>query len=279
MAETKKRKVPENRKVVSASTGEDITASDKKSKAALPAATTPEDQKKAKGLRITAVLLWIVGIALEVLAFFLLIDYFHLPNTIYFAIAALVVDLIAVVIGSLLWKRANRLDPASKKNPVKFWLWNNMGLFASLIAFLPFIIVVLMNKELDVKSKRLAAIVAVVALLISGATGIDWNPVSAEDKIASQLSADGLGNGEVYWSRFGKKYHFYSDCSSLSRSEELTRGTVNEAFAAGRDSLCKICEKRCQDEGHLVTGDDVANDNLPDDIPDELPDELPEEAA
>ena len=65
----------------------------------------------------------------------------------YWLIGALVVDLILVIIGSQLWKKANRLDPASKQSSVKFFLWNNMGLIASVICFLPIVILLLANKE------------------------------------------------------------------------------------------------------------------------------------
>ena len=275
MAETKNKKVPENRKIVSASTGEEVKGGEKKARAGALSATTPEGQKKAKTMRFFAVVLWVVGFALEALAYFLIIDYFHFDNTFILALVALGVDLVAVIIGSQLWKRANDLDPASKQNKLKFWLWNNLGVFASLVAFLPFIILILSNKEMDGKNKKVAAVVALIALIVSGVTSYDFNPVSAEDKIAAQMTADSMGSGDVYWTRYGKKYHFYDDCSSLSRSEVLTMGTVNEAFEAGRDSLCKICEKRADNEGHLHTGDDLLKspEDTPEDIVDEPVDE------
>jgi len=259
MAETKK-KVPEDRKIVSASTGQEVTDSEvKKTKkqtesAAKAATATAEDKKKAKNQRILAVVLWILGLGMEVLAYLFLIDYFHLASTFIFCIVALAIDLVLVVIGSQLWKKANHVDPASKKNKVKFWLWNNLGVIASLLAFLPFIILVLLNKDLDGKSKRLAAIVAIVALLISGASSYDWNPVSQEDALAAAAAA---GGGSVYWTQYGKKYHIYDDCSSLTRSSTLFQGTVDEAFESGRDSLCKICERRAIEDGHLYNDNTI----------------------
>jgi hypothetical protein len=54
-----------------------------------------------------------------------------------------------------LWKKANHIDPASEKNKAKFWLWNNLGTILSVLAFLPIIILVFTNKDLDKKSKGL----------------------------------------------------------------------------------------------------------------------------
>jgi uncharacterized BrkB/YihY/UPF0761 family membrane protein len=71
------------------------------------------------------------------------------------------------IIGSLLWKKANHIDPISEENKVKFWLWNNLGTILSVLAFLPIIIFVLSNKKLDKKSKTMVTAIAVVALAIA----------------------------------------------------------------------------------------------------------------
>ena len=62
-------------------------------------------------------------------------------------IVFIALDLIFVVIGSLLWKKANRLNPASEKNGFKFFVQNQLGLIIAVIAFLPIVIMVFTNKN------------------------------------------------------------------------------------------------------------------------------------
>ncbi len=197
----------------------------------------------AAGLRVGAVICWIVAIAFEVLGFLIYLEKIMISwlPTLAGIIAVLVLDLIFVIIGSILWKKANHIDPASEKNKVKFWLWNNMGVIAMAICFFPFIILVLTNKEADKKTKTIATVAAVICLLIGGVASYDFNPVSSEMKEAAM---DVLGSETVYWTTFGKVYHTHDDCSHLNQSETLTYGTVEEAIAANRVRLCKTCANR-----------------------------------
>jgi len=197
----------------------------------------------AGGLRVGAVILWIVAIAFEVLAILVLfgkINITFMPQ-LWQLIAFLVLDLICVIIGSSLWKKANHIAPASAANKVKFWLWNNLGVIVSCFAFIPIIILMLTNKDLDKKTKTIATVVAIIALLIGGAASIDYNPVSSEELSAAEAA---LGDTIVYWAPFGKVYHTHDDCSALNVSEQLTYGTVDEAVAANRTRLCKFCANR-----------------------------------
>ncbi len=196
----------------------------------------------AKGLRIGAVLLWVLALALEVAALMVFLGKFDLKfmPQMYQLIGFLVLDLIAVIVGAQFWKKANHIDPVSEENQLKFWLWNNMGLIACAICFFPFIVLVLTNKDADKKTKTIATIAAVICLLIGGVASYDWNPVSIEQKEAAM---DVLGSETVYWSTFGKVYHTHDDCPHLNRSETLTYGTVEQAIAANRVRLCKTCAK------------------------------------
>lgn len=226
-------------KIVSASTGQTVSAK----KPVRPA--NPAQTGNAGGLRAGAVVLWIVGLVFEVLAIMLMFEkILILPkiDPLYKAIGALVLDLICVVIGSQLWKKANHIDPASQKNAFKFWLWNNMGVIVSAIAFIPFAILLLTNKNADKKSKTIGTIAAVVFLAISGLTSYDWNPLSAE------AVAEANNNSVVYWTAHGKKFHIYEDCQALNQSDELTMGTAQEAIDSGRGTICKFCEKRLETE-------------------------------
>lgn len=199
----------------------------------------------ATGLRIGAVALWLVAIGLEILAVMILngtvtLGFLPFP-TMAQIIVALVLDLICVIIGAQLWKKSNRIDPVSEKNKVKFWLWNNMGVIACVLAFVPFIILTLTDKKADPKLKKVATIVALVALLIGGVASYDFNPVSAEQK---QEAIEEYGETKVYWTPFGKVYHTDIDCHAMNRTDTITEGTVEQAIEANRTRVCKYCESR-----------------------------------
>ena len=197
----------------------------------------------AKSLRIGAVILWVAAIAFELVAVFTLFGKINITfmNTLTFLIILIVLDLICLVIGSQLWKKANHIDPASKKNKTKFWLWNNMGLIVAIFAFVPLIILLLTNKNLDKKTQTIAVVAACAALLIGGAASIDYNPVSAEEKQVAEANI----TGKVTWTQYGKVYHIYIDedtwCQHLNNSDTVKVGTVEEAIAAGKTRLCKTC--------------------------------------
>ena len=208
----------------------------------------------ATGLRIGAIVLWVVALALEVVAFLGLngtINLTFMPS-LWQIIIALVLDLVCVIIGSQLWKKANHIKPASEKNKFLFWLWNNMGLIVCAVAFIPFVILALTNKEADKKTKAIATVVAVIALLIGGVASYDFNPVSEEQ----QQAAISAINEDVFWSPFGKVYHTSEDCQALNQSDTLTYGTVEQAIAEGRTRLCAFCAKR-DDISGVVTDQSV----------------------
>ena len=194
----------------------------------------------AGGLRAGAVVLWIAAIVFEVLAVLVLFEKFVLQfmPTMYQIIAFLVLDLICVTIGSSLWKKANRIDPASRQNKTKFWLWNNMGVIVSIVAFVPIIVLMLSNKNLDKRMKAICTAVAAIALIIGGLISYDWSPISAEEKEELvTLYADDT----VYWAPYGRVYHTNEYCHTLNRSETLYEGTVEEAIDNGRSRLCSYC--------------------------------------
>lgn len=199
----------------------------------------------ATGLRIGAFVLWLAAIGLEVLAVMVFngnVTLSFLPlSTLVQIIVLLVLDLILVIIGSQLWKKSNHIDPASEKNKLKFWLWNNMGVIACVIAFVPFIVLALTNKDADAKTKKIASIVAIVALLIGGIASYDFNPISEEEKAEAMAE---YGDTMVYWTPFGKVYHTDENCHAMNRTDTITEGTVEQAIAANRTRLCKYCENR-----------------------------------
>ncbi len=239
MASSKKKKI------VSADDGREVAAGSRRRRAAAPVGN-------AAGLRIGAVLLWIAAIALEVVAVLILngtINWTFMPS-LWQMILALGLDLVCVIIGSLLWKKANRIRPASKRNKLKFWLWNNMGVIVCALAFIPFVVLALTDKKADKKTKAVATVVAVIALLIGGLFSYDFDPVSQEDLDAASAAI----TDDVYWSTFGKVYHTHEDCQALNQSDTLTYGTVEQAIAANRTRLCAFCAKRDDITGVVTDG-------------------------
>ncbi len=251
MAEAKKKKI------VSANTGKEVEAGSTRTiKQAAPVGN-------ATGYRIGAVVAWAVAIALEVVAVLMLIGKIDLKfvQVMYQLIGALVLDLVFVIIGSTLWKKANHIKPASEKNPVLFWLWNNMGLIVCAFAFIPFVVLALTNKEADKKTKAVATVVAIIALLIGGLVSYDWNPVSKEQQQAAMEAI----STNVYWSPFGRVYHTHTDCGHLNQTETLTEGTVEEAIAAGRTRLCSSCAKKDDIKGVVTDGNATTDDSSSED--------------
>src|SRR5574338_541004 len=115
-----------------------------------------ESKAKAKQLRLFAILAWVVAIAGEIFAILKLIH----NETLVWLIVAIVVILILAVTGSMLWKKSNRLDPASEKDKVKFFIQNQLGAILGVLAFLPLVIAIFMNKDIDKKTKGIAGVIA-----------------------------------------------------------------------------------------------------------------------
>ena len=247
MAEKKKKKI------ISADTGLEVEAGSRKKEKMKQAAPVGN----AGGLRAGAVALWVVALVCEIVAVMIYSGKINwtFVATIWQIIAALMLDLALVVTGAQLWKKANHIKPASEKNKFTFWLWNNMGVVACAVCFIPFIIIALLNKETDKKTKTVAVAVAVVALLISGVASYDWNPVSEE---MQQAAINAIAD-DVYWSPFGKVYHTHDDCQSLNQSDQLTYGTVEQAIAENRTRLCSFCAKRDDITGVVTDDVDVSD--------------------
>ena len=94
---------------------------------------------------------------------------------------------------------------------------------------------------MDAKTKKLVSIIAAIAIVIAALLSIDFSPTSSEDLAAAQELALEVGDGNAYWTQFGKSYHLNPDCSTLLRSSTIYEGTVEEAFAANREDPCDFC--------------------------------------
>ena len=220
---------------------------------------TPREGAKTK--RIIAICLWLVGIFFEVVAILRLkgtIDWLPKMSETTFLIICLVLDCIAVLIGSQFWKKANHIDPASEKNKTKFWIQNNLGSIISVIAFLPIIILVLTDKDMDKKNKTIVSVVAIVCLLVAGIGSYDFNPISSEqlDRAQQEVLATGnydtneAGEAIVYWAEHSKKYHVDKDCPALQNSENVFYGTVKAAYEKGLTEPCRRCIHELEKDDH-----------------------------
>ena len=215
----------------------------------------------AKQRRIFAVILWVLAIACEAVGILNIFKKITLPDCLSqltWLIILIVADLIFLVIGSMLWKKANHIDPASEKNKTKFWLWNNLGSIVAVVAFLPLIIIIFTNKDLDGRTKKIAGIVAIVALLIGGIASYDFNPVSSEQLKKAEAEVMAVSErGTVYWAPNSKKYHVKPDCRAFSRSETVIEGTVKQAFEHGLTEPCRICIPELEeDHDHVDEGEE-----------------------
>lgn len=213
-----------------------------------------DSKKRATTRRVLAIILWLIAIFFEVVGILRLngnINWFSNLDVTTFLIICIVLDLVFFIPGSLLWKKANHIDPASEKNKTKFWIINNLGTILSVIAFLPIIIVVLTNKDLDKKSKTIVTVVAALALIIAGVSSYDFNPVSQEQlDRAEQEVLNVSGGNTVYWAPHSKKYHVDPDCPAFSQSETVYEGTVKQAYERGLTEPCRRCIPELEDEDH-----------------------------
>jgi cytochrome b subunit of formate dehydrogenase len=217
-----------------------------------------ESKAKAKQLRLFAILSWIIAMVGQAFAIFKLIH----NETLVWLIVVIVVILVLAITGSVLWKKANRLDPASEKDKPKFFIQNQLGAIMGVLAFLPLVILIFMNKEIDGKTKGIAGAIAVVAMLIAGITGIDFNPPSVE-KYTNEINqqTDVLkkltpGNDVVYWTKDGNKYHIYQDCYHIKGKNDITQGTIKESFdKKGISELCLTCQSKAMKEQNISSED------------------------
>jgi hypothetical protein len=135
----------------------------------------------ATRLRLFAAIAWIIAIGGEIFGIVMLrqhkFDHGNLP----LLIGILVGIAIFAIAGSLLWKAANKQDPARESDKARFFFQNQLGAIITLIAFLPLIVLIFMDKDMDPKNKKIAgglgAVLAVAATLI----GVSWNPPSVEN--------------------------------------------------------------------------------------------------
>ncbi len=221
-----------------------------------------EAKGKAKQLRLFALLSWIVAIGLEIFAILKLID----DEMLGWLIGAIVVILALAITGNILWKKSNRLDPASEKEKVRFFVQNQLGAIIAVLAFLPLVLFIFLDKDASKKTKGVAGAIGIVALLIAGITGMDFNPPSVEqytEQINAQTNVvkelnDGVDH--VFWTPAGNKLHLYNDCQYV-RGKDYGEGSVEDAWNSrgiGNNEVCKVCLARAQKEKGIELSEGAA---------------------
>jgi hypothetical protein len=84
------------------------------------------------------------------------------------------------IAGNLLWKAANRHDPARASDTFKFFFQNQLGAIITLIAFLPLVFLILTDKNMDPKTKKVAGSVGAVLAVLATLVGVSYQPPSVE---------------------------------------------------------------------------------------------------
>ncbi|MBG1231749.1 hypothetical protein F8B91_05320 [Aestuariivirga litoralis] len=141
-------------------------------------------QSSAFKLRAFAILSWAIAIAAEgVGIYFLMHHKFDAGNNggnLPLMIGLLVGIAVFAILGSFLWKAANRKDPAQRSDTINFFVQNQLGAIITIFAFLPLLVLIFMDKDMDPKNKQIAggagAVLAIVAVLL----GVNFKPPSVE---------------------------------------------------------------------------------------------------
>lgn len=201
---------------------------------------TPEAKAQAGKLRIFAWVAWIVAIGLEAFAIFGVLRRVPFSNGDLILVIVLLVLIAATAItGSLLWKKANRLDPASEKDKVKWFVQNQLGAIMTVIAFLPLIILILANKNMDGKQKAIAGGVGVVVAAVAIAFGVNLHPVSQEQYATDTNQIVQItGKDQVFWTKSGNVFHLCQEAHYVnleSKDNTIETGTVAQAYGAGKN--------------------------------------------
>lgn len=209
---------------------------------------TPEARKRALIFRIVAGALWLIAIGVEL---YLIFGVLMKDNSDGFPMTRLIVLLVVMgvlsVVGSLLWKRANHMDPASEKDKVRFFVQNQLGAFVAVVAFLPLVVLILLNDDMDKNQKTIAGGIAGVILVVATLVGIDFDSASVERyTIEAQWDRQRViamtGEDEVFWVDTGRVFHLCAEVSPLQKTStatEIKAGTVQAAIDGGMERLTK----------------------------------------
>ncbi len=144
-----------------------------------------QDQKGAsRRLRIFALLSWAVAIGGEIAGIYMLVKLHKFDaasgGNLPLLIGLLVGIAVFAIAGSMLWKAANKHSPATKAEPFRFFVQNQLGAIISLIAFLPLLALIFLDKDMDPKNKKIAGGIGAVLAVLATLMGVSFKPPSVE---------------------------------------------------------------------------------------------------
>jgi hypothetical protein len=156
---------------------------------------THDQQSKATRLRLFAAIAWIIAIGAEVAGVVLLFKHKFDHGNLGLLIGILVGIAVFAIAGSLMWKAANKYDPARESDRAKFFFQNQLGAIVTVIAFLPLLVLIFMDKDMDPKNKKIAGGVGAALAIVATLIGVSWHPPSVEqytqdmNKCAAEIKA------------------------------------------------------------------------------------------
>lgn len=230
---------------------------------------TAEAKGSATGKRVLAVILWVLAIGGEAFAIFWVLrrpaENGAFPTWAWILLLGLLVAIgLLTFFGGQLWKQANRLDPASKSDKTRFFIQNQLGAIITIIAFVPLIVLIFLNKDMDGKQKGIAGAVGIVLLLVAGFFSTSLNSPSVEQYDAETTRVVEItGENLVFWTKSGEVFHLCNDASAVnleSKDNTIYSGTVADAHAAGKDRLTLQVDQEIEQCGFDAPADAPAED-------------------
>ena len=222
---------------------------------------TAEAGGQAKRFRLIAAGLWALAIGGELFGIFYVLD--QDPVKMWMLIGLIVLVGALAMGGSFLWKKANRLDPASESETVRFFIQNQLGAIITVIAFLPLIVLIFTNENMDKRQKTIAGSIGIAVMLAATLFGVDLDSPSKEQYASEEAAViSATGENLVYWTKFGEVFHLCEDVSAVNRESSdntIYSGTVAEAHADGKDRLTKQVESERRQCGFDTEPDPVGS--------------------
>ena len=141
---------------------------------------TQGQKSSATRLRLFAAICWVIAIGTEIAGVVMLRQHKFDHGNLGLLIGLLVVIAVFAIGGSLMWKAANKHDPARQSDTARFFFQNQLGAIITVIAFLPLVALIFLDKDMDPKNKKIAGGVGVALAALATFIGIDFNPPSVE---------------------------------------------------------------------------------------------------
>ena len=255
-----------------------------------PAADVTKDWQATQGqksaatrLRLFAALSWIVAIGGQIAGVVLLYQHKFDHGNLPLLIGILVGIAIFAIAGNLLWKAANRHDPARASDTFRFFFQNQLGAIITLIAFLPLVLLIFTDKNMDPQTKKVAGGVGAVLAVVATLIGVSYSPPSVEQYTqdmntacspdvaaqAQEIATDSAtvatatkdaehpaGQDVVYWiapengAKKSETPHVFHLCAGVSplNGKTVNSGSVTEAYAQNATRITKqipMEQKQC----------------------------------